>query len=169
MTILYFFDVESQSSQEGLLSLNELKSQYKDVKLNVWAITLSPEDKVSRFLKTAKLQFPVLLDTDNVSGPYSATVILPTIYVLDFSHRVLDMFQGGGKTVPVMVVNTGRLWAVRIPATLLLTQVWDWGPNGLWWAMNLSNLIAGAVGFAWFLRGDWRRSLVADEEAPSRG
>jgi putative MATE family efflux protein len=69
-------------------------------------------------------------------------------------------FQGSGHTVPYMVVNMGRLWVVRIPATWLLAVVWDMGPAGLWWAMNLSNLLAGAVALVWFLRGGWKKPVI---------
>ncbi len=69
-------------------------------------------------------------------------------------------FQGSGHTVPYMVVNMGRLWAVRIPATWLLAVVWDMGPAGLWWAMNLSNLVAGAVALVWFMRGGWKKPII---------
>ena len=86
-----------------------------------------------------------------------------SVFLFSLILVLFGAFQGAGKTVPVMVVNMGRLWAIRIPATLLLTQVWHWGPNGFWWAMNLSNLIAAGVAFVWFLRGDWKQSLVADE------
>ncbi len=70
-------------------------------------------------------------------------------------------FQGSGHTVPVMVVNMGRLWAVRIPATWLLAVVWEMGPRGLWWAMNLSNLLAGTVALIWFLRGGWKKPVIS--------
>jgi MATE family, multidrug efflux pump len=69
-------------------------------------------------------------------------------------------FQGSGHTVPVMVVNMGRLWVVRIPATWLMAVVLDMGPRGLWWAMNLSNLLAGAVALVWFLRGGWKKPVI---------
>ncbi len=41
MITLYFFDVESRPSQEGLLSLNRLAKKYEKSDLIVWAITLS--------------------------------------------------------------------------------------------------------------------------------
>ena len=40
MAILYFFDVESRPSQEGLLSLNQLARRF-GADLAVWAITAS--------------------------------------------------------------------------------------------------------------------------------
>ena len=88
-----------------------------------------------------------------------------SVFVFSFILVLFGAFQGAGKTVPVMIVNMGRLWAVRIPVTLLLTQVWRWGPSGLWWAMNLSNLIAATVAFVWFLRGDWRQSVVRESSS----
>ncbi len=88
-----------------------------------------------------------------------------SVFTFSLILVLFGAFQGAGKTVPVMVVNTGRLWAIRIPATLLLTRWADWGPSGLWWAMNLSNLIAGAVAFVWFMRGDWRTPVIAADEA----
>jgi hypothetical protein len=29
--------------------------------------------------------------------------------------------------------------------------------------MNLSNLLAGAVAFIWFLRGDWKKPVIEPE------
>ncbi|MCB1184149.1 MATE family efflux transporter [bacterium] len=92
-----------------------------------------------------------------------------SVFAFSLILVLFGAFQGSGRTVPVMVVNTGRLWAVRIPVTLLLTQVWHWGPNGLWWAMNLSNLIAGTAAFAWFLRGDWKSAVIEQDDAEAGG
>ncbi len=87
-----------------------------------------------------------------------------SVFAFSLILVLFGAFQGAGRTVPVMIINTGRLWAVRIPATILLTRLTDLGTNGLWWAMNLSNLIAGAVAFVWFLRGDWRTPVIADQD-----
>ena len=57
LTILYFFDVDSRPSQEGLLSLNQLAKQYK-ADLSVSAITTSPKDKVAQFASNTGLVFP---------------------------------------------------------------------------------------------------------------
>jgi putative MATE family efflux protein len=91
-----------------------------------------------------------------------------SVFAFSLILVLFGAFQGAGRTVPVMIVNTGRLWAVRIPATLLLTRGLGWGPEGLWWAMNLSNLIAGGAAFLWFLRGDWKTAVIdrEDDEPP---
>lgn len=87
-----------------------------------------------------------------------------SVFVFSLILVLFGAFSGSGHTVPLMVVNMGRLWVVRIPATILMAKVWDMGPSGLWWAMNLSNLIAGAVAFLWFLRGGWKKAVIRPED-----
>jgi len=87
-----------------------------------------------------------------------------SVFAFSLILVLFGAFQGSGHTVPLMVVNTGRLWLVRIPATWLLAVFMGWGPLGLWWAMNLSNLIAGAVALVWFLRGSWKTGVISASE-----
>ncbi len=105
MTILYFFDADSRPSQEGLLSLNQLAQKYREANLVVWAITASSPEKAIRFADKAQLVFPVLLDKGKVSQLYQAHVVLPTVSVIGPGLKVMDYFQGGGKTTEVMLVR----------------------------------------------------------------
>jgi len=108
MVILYFFDVESRPSQEGLLSLNRIAKQYKEAKLVVWAITTSPRDKVANFASSAGLIFPVLADQSGVSDIYRARTILPVVCLIGPGLKILDYFQGGGKTTEIMLVRVAE-------------------------------------------------------------
>ena len=105
MIILYFFDVESRPSQEGLLSLDQLAKQYEDADLIVWGITLSPKKKVAGFVASKKLSFPALLDRSAVSDLYHARLILPTVCILGPDLKLLDYLQGGGKSTEIMLVK----------------------------------------------------------------
>jgi len=108
MIILYFFDVDSRPSQEGLLSLNHLAKQYKEADLIVWAITLSPEREAAAFASGAGLTFPVLFDEQGMSDLYEARIILPTVCIIGPGRTVLDHFQGGGKTTETMLVRVAE-------------------------------------------------------------
>ncbi|OGP80602.1 MAG: hypothetical protein A2V86_16885 [Deltaproteobacteria bacterium RBG_16_49_23] len=105
LIILYFFDAESRPSQEGLLSLNQLTKQYKGTDLTTWAITLSSKDRATKFVESSGLSFPVLLDVSKVSDLYQARQILPTICTIGPGLKMLDYFQGGGKTTETMLVR----------------------------------------------------------------
>jgi tetratricopeptide (TPR) repeat protein len=105
LIILFYFDVDSRPSQEGLLSLNQLARQHKEADLTVWAITRSPKEKTTQFSAQSKLTFPVLLDPGKVSDLYGARVILPTVCVIGPDLKVLDHIQGGGKTAELMLTR----------------------------------------------------------------
>lgn len=104
MLILYFFDVDSKSSQEGLVSLDRLAKKYKDADLVVWGITRAPEDKVNRFLSQSNVDFTVLVDKGNVSDQYAARLVLPTVCIVGPDLALLDYIQGGGKTTEKILV-----------------------------------------------------------------
>jgi tetratricopeptide (TPR) repeat protein len=104
LTILYFFDVASRPSQEGLFSLNQLAGKHKG-DLNVWAVTVSPKEKVARFASSTGLIFPILPATSQVMGLYNAQQVLPAVCIIGPELRILDYFQGGGKATEAMLVR----------------------------------------------------------------
>ena len=104
LKVIYFFDVESRSSQEGLLNINRLVSSSKS-SLKVLAITGSPREKVAQFIKSNQISFPVLLDSGPVRTEYKAKQILPVICTVGPGMKVLDFFQGGGKTTENMLAR----------------------------------------------------------------
>lgn len=105
MTILYFFDAKSRPSQEGLISLDNLAKRFSGQKLVVWGITTSPKQAADRFVSQTRPVFPILLDPGHVSEQYHAGMVLPTICIVGPDQKVLDYFQGGGKTTEIMLVR----------------------------------------------------------------
>ncbi|WP_339137065.1 MAG: redoxin domain-containing protein [Candidatus Electrothrix sp. GW3-4] len=105
LIVLYFFDTASPASQEGLLTLNQLLSRFKEKDLLVWGITKATTKSISDFLTTNKVSFPVMHDHKGVSATYQAESILPTIYILGPKRKVIDFFQGGGQSTEKMLIS----------------------------------------------------------------
>jgi tetratricopeptide (TPR) repeat protein len=120
MMVVYFFDAQSRPSQEGLLNLDQLAKKYKDAKLTVWGVTGSPKDQAADFVAKTRPSFPVLLDTSNVSDLYNARLILPTVCIIGPDLKLLDSFQGGGKTMNVMLVRLAERKLQQKDATMAL-------------------------------------------------
>lgn len=117
LTVLYFFDVASRPSQEGLLTLNRLAQQHQ-ADLSVWAITASPPDRVAQFASASGLVFPLLIDPGGqVSALYQARQVLPVVAVIGPRLKILDYFQGGGKTTEAMLTRIAEreLQRKRLP------------------------------------------------------
>ncbi|MGA1842767.1 MAG: peroxiredoxin family protein, partial [bacterium] len=111
MIILYFFDIESRPSQEGLLILNDLAKRYQDTKLIVWAITQTSKEKADDFISRSNLVFPLLLDDSEVINLYQDNPvfpILPKVCTIGPGLKVLDCFQGGGKATEIMLVRVAE-------------------------------------------------------------
>ncbi len=106
--LLYFFDAESRPSQEGLINLNHLTKEYKEADLTVWAISLSDKKSSLSFTKNSAINFPVLLGNSKTSSLYGADIILPTVCIIGPGQKVLDYFQGGGKTTETMLVRVAE-------------------------------------------------------------
>lgn len=105
MVVVYFFDVKSKSSQEGLMHLDQMAKKYKDNDLAVWGVTRSEKSQVNAFIKKNKLAFPVLLDPGKISDLYHARLVLPTVCIVGPDLKLLDYFQGGGKTSQTLLVT----------------------------------------------------------------
>ena len=99
-------------------------------------------------------------------------VTTPSVFVFGFVLVLLGSFQGSGYTVPVMVLNMSRLWALRIPGAYLLAYTAGMGPMGIWWAMFISNTVTAVSGFIWFRTGTWKTragNLVSDAKGVVTG
>ena len=124
MTILYFFDTDSEASRDGLVSLNSLAKQFPDADLVIWGITRSSKNNVSDFIVENDAKFPVMIDSEQVSAAYGAEFILPTTYILGPQLKVVDFFQGGGETTDKMLLALAEkeLQRDELPVAMALTE-----------------------------------------------
>jgi putative MATE family efflux protein len=72
-------------------------------------------------------------------------------------------FQGGGDTKPVMFLNIGRLWGIRVPLAAALGIGLSMGPDGIWLAMLASNLVTATLGFMILKQGRWLRKMKPED------
>ncbi len=69
------------------------------------------------------------------------------------------VFQGGGYTRPYMILNIIRLWAIRLPLAWLFGYPAGMGPDGIWWAMFISNIVVFIAAAFIYRQGKWARRL----------
>ena len=71
---------------------------------------------------------------------------------------IIGTYQGACRTLYSMFFSLFRLWGLRIPLAYWLGG--RLGSEGIWWAMNLSNLGAALLAFAFFLTGNWKGRVI---------
>ncbi len=69
-------------------------------------------------------------------------------------------FSGSGHTTPILVLNTTRLWGIRIPLAYYWALKKNIGPNGIFYAMVVSNIIIAFAAYLWFRRGTWKKKII---------
>lgn len=73
-------------------------------------------------------------------------------------------FRGSGNTFMSMVLAIVSLWVLRFPLAYVLAERTSLGPEGIWWAFPVSNVLAAVVAVAWFARGTWKGARVTEED-----
>jgi thiol-disulfide isomerase/thioredoxin len=85
VVLVHFFATWCEPCREELASLNQLVAR-RDSDLSVLAVNVAEVRlRVSRFLATTPVIFPVLLDTDRTVTKAWGVNVLPTTFVLDRS------------------------------------------------------------------------------------
>jgi len=96
----------------------------------------------------------------------------------------IGTFNGAGHTKPVMLLNVGRLWFIRIPLVYILSgtvlniaflkdsflypilyrlslPLSTYPYESLWWSMVVSNFICSIIAYMIYKRGSWKEPLIA--------
>ncbi len=91
------------------------------------------------------------------------TLFAPSLPYLALFFIGMAVARGSGHTFFMMIAGIIRLWYIRVLLSFYLALVLCLGTTGVWLAMSLGNIIAGAMAMAWILSGSWKKRII---EAP---
>jgi putative MATE family efflux protein len=70
------------------------------------------------------------------------------------------VYRAAGRNVPAMILETVRLWGMRIPLAYILAYPLGMGASGAWWGMALSNILAGLLAVVFLRRRTWQHTVI---------
>lgn len=70
----------------------------------------------------------------------------------------LEALRGTGHTIQSTIVDLTRLWCVRVPLVLVLSNLY--GFHGIFYAMIISNIAALIIALIFFNVGSWKKKTV---------
>lgn len=100
-----------------------------------------------------------------ISGTNYLKMIIYSIPLMGFFQILVGTFQGSGHTVSAMILMMGRLWGLRIPMVFALSHLDGFGPDSIWWAMILSNLITCLIGLGIYSTGRWQHKIIKQKKS----
>ena len=76
------------------------------------------------------------------------------------SATSVQAFNGAGDTMTPTWINFFSFWVVQVPLAYLLALILTMGPEGVFWAVFVSDVLAGILGVLFFRRGRWKEKVV---------
>lgn len=112
--IIYFYDAESRSCREGLVTLWSRVKDYKDA-VTLVAISANSTPLVRSFQNTLKISIPFLLDPGGiVSEAYRASSVFPKTVVVGTGGQIVEERVGAvGSVLTVLAAVVDRLMLNR--------------------------------------------------------
>lgn len=147
------------------LGAKNIKRAKKAVNIAVWAdlAFLIPAMTFTFFFGNSFVKFFVN-DPETIKwGAMLFKIVSPSVVFFGVFTIITGAFQGAGDTKPVMFLNIGRLWGIRVPLAYVLAVIVLKDPLGIWFAMFASNLLISLIGIYWFSRGKWIHAIDIDK------
>ena len=96
---------------------------------------------------------------DSVASGYAVQALW--IFALGYipwgiGMAIIQSFNGAGDTMTPTWINVFCFWLVQVPLAYSLAMVLNLGPVGVFWAVFVSDVLTGIVGYSVFRRGKWK-------------
>ena len=99
---------------------------------------------------------PELIEVASSFLAISAIGYMPLVLnaVLEWS------LTGAGDTIPPMIVEVLRTWAITLPLAYFLSKITGLGVHGVWWAIVIGIVMSASAYVIYFRLGIWKRKKI---------
>lgn len=77
---------------------------------------------------------------------------------------LVGAFRASGNMLAAMMLALVSQWVLQFPLAYVLSEHTLLGPRGLWWSFPVMNLLIALISFAWFAKGDWKKTRLTQED-----
>lgn len=103
-----------------------------------------------------------------LEGEKFIKIIALTFGFIGVQQVISGAFRGGGSTTLAMLLAVISLWVIRFPLAYILAYHTKLMVDGIWWAISISNLMAGILALLIFKNANWIRNLVEEEKIENK-
>jgi len=93
-------------------------------------------------------------------GTHFMHIMAPAFGFFGVQMVMSGALAGAGNTLAAMSLSILSFWVLRFPVAWVLAIPGGLEQDGVFWSFPVSNVLAGAIAVAWFLRGSWIRRVV---------
>ena len=100
-------------------------------------------------------------DPETIKHGISCLRFIVLGYIFYAYQMVLGQaFNGAGDTYTPSLMNFFALWLFQIPVAYLLAKTFNFGPQGVYIAINLSAVVLTLLLYIKFKQGNWKRHNI---------
>jgi Na+-driven multidrug efflux pump len=74
------------------------------------------------------------------------------------------VLRASGNMIVNMMLTVVSQWVLQFPLAYVLSKHTSLGAEGLYWALPISNVITALLTVGVYMRGDWRKKRLLDDE-----
>lgn len=93
-------------------------------------------------------------------GALSLRIVTAGYFLYAYGMVVSQSFNGAGDTRTPTLINLVGFWLFQIPFAYLAALEWEWGPDGVFWAITLSESLLAVMSILIFRRGNWKKTVI---------
>ncbi len=110
------------------------------------------------FIFTAPLLIPFFTTDAEVihQGVLCLRIICLGYVFYAYGMVIGQAFNGAGDTVTPSLINFVAFWMLQIPLSYVLSKSLGWGPEGVYWAIAISESFLALLAVAVFRKGTWK-------------
>jgi putative MATE family efflux protein len=90
--------------------------------------------------------------------------VAPTFGFTGVVRAYTGGFRGAGRVLTAAAVSVAMLGVIRLPVAWVASR--SMGPDGIWLAFAVSNVLAAVLAVLWFRRDTWRGAELTDDPVP---
>src|SRR4029079_18967904 len=79
---------------------------------------------------------------------------------------ITGTFGGAGDTTAAMLQTLISQWVMRFPLAYVLSQHTSLAERGIWWSINISNVLAAVMTLIWLAGASWKRVELIEARRP---
>lgn len=91
-------------------------------------------------------------------------IVAPSVGFIGLQLAITGVFRASGNMFATMTLALVSQWGLQFPIAYVLSSHTALGAEGLWWAFPVSNVSISVITVLWFLKGDWKRTRLTEEQ-----
>jgi putative MATE family efflux protein len=98
----------------------------------------------------------------------AGTVFIRTVALtfgfMGMQLALTGVFRAAGNMVATMILALVSQWVFQFPIAYVLSKHTTLGARGIWWAFPVSNVAIALITLVWFMKGDWQRMSLTEDD-----